>query len=560
MVSAGEDPPARGKLAALPGCQLSRLQHARMIIWLTLEDPGSSPIAQLISFGVLITIFTSIVNFSVGSVANCQWSCASAGEVAIAMSDSEHPNGCAFSAGATRTCSPSRVEDSAASQLVELVCIIIFTAEYVLRVLTCTTAMPLCTFFLAPMNLIDLIAILPWYIIAILTATLGSESDNLKKIFGVVRVVRLTRVLRVFRVSKSMKMMVVLFRTLERSRQTLLILFCSVFTMMLLFGALVMQTERGTYNPHVRQYLLADGEQSAFLGIPDAMYWCMATMTTVGYGDLYPESPGGYVIGIITQLAGTVILSLPITVIGATFSEEYMEQQRIAERERRLNTRNNLNAAANFARSDMIQRKFGGNLLGMARRRRMRPLRNATSPQVAPAAAAKQAAGATAAAAATSSSSSTGSGGAARPGLLSRMKSSTKDMSAALASSASATGKAALASMAPLAGTGSDPLPVDPDPPIPGCDECEWLLDDFRSSTLNDVNAMLAKAEADLMRMTRKVIIHSRVLSQSNRTSEQGPDAGARASQFDANYPVPNADVPPISAAAELPSCRSRRA
>ena len=45
-------------------------------------------------------------------------------------------------------------------------------------------------------------------------------------------------------------------------------------------------------------------------------------MTTVGYGDLYPITTPGWLVGIVTQMAGTVILSLPITVIGATFSEE----------------------------------------------------------------------------------------------------------------------------------------------------------------------------------------------------------------------------------------------
>ena len=87
---------------------------------------------------------------------------------------------------------------------------------------------------------------------------------------------------------------------------------------MLGFGAFVIVFERGVYNPFLKQHLVASGDPSGFRGIPDAMYWCMATMTTVGYGDLYPVSPGGWIVGVIAMLSGTVILSLPITVRCAT--------------------------------------------------------------------------------------------------------------------------------------------------------------------------------------------------------------------------------------------------
>ena len=104
--------------------------------------------------------------------------------------------------------------------------------------------------------------------------------------------------------------------------------------------------------------------------------------------------------------------------------------------------------------------------------------------------------------------------------------------------------------------------------PVPGYVECEWLLEDFRTTSVNDWKAMAAKSEADLMRMARKVIIHSRVVSQVRRDNERGPghpsedllnpDLGGPSR--DGDYPVPRTDIPPPLASAEIASLRVRRA
>merc|ERR1711871_480680 len=99
---------------------------------------------------------------------------------------------------------------------IEVVCIACFTIEYISRLLCCGVQMPVWKFIIHPLNLIDLIAILPWYASTIV-ALVAQSGDGMTKIFGIVRIVRLTRVLRVLKASKSMKLMMVLARTMLRS-------------------------------------------------------------------------------------------------------------------------------------------------------------------------------------------------------------------------------------------------------------------------------------------------------------------------------------------------------
>lgn len=222
---------------------------------------------------------------------------------------------------------------------------------------------------------------------------------------------------------------------------------------MLFFGAFTWIAERGVYNPYLQQHLREDGSPTPFLGMGEAMYWCMTTMTTVGYGDLSPTTDFGRIMGILAMLSGTVILSLPITVIGATFSEEYTEQQRIAERQKRL-------AAHNLKIGVTKPKSYGTVLFGKLRK------------------------------------------------LVRRKKSEEKD----------------------------DAFQVPPpNAPIaystPGVVECEWLLEEYRDAVVNDVKSIMAKSEADLMRMSRRVLIHSRVLRVTDDGAPVSMGLGRRGSR-----------------------------
>lgn len=100
---------------------------------------------------------------------------------------------------------------------------------------------------------------------------------------------------------------------------------------------------------------------------------------------------------------------------------------------------------------------------------------------------------------------------------------------------------------------------------VPGYVECEWLLDDYRQMALNDIKAMMQKGEADLMRMARKVIIHSRTMAPggSAREGEEGPGVVASPSpstyrQLDTNWNA-SAGIEQLEREVAEPNRRVRR-
>ena len=78
----------------------------------------------------------------------------------------------------------------------------------------------------------------------------------------------------------------------------------------------------------VKRHVLADGEvvdSDVFSSIPLAMWWCLVTMTTVGYGDVYPRTPMGQTIGAVTSFLGLLTIAMPISIVGGTFHLRYSQ-------------------------------------------------------------------------------------------------------------------------------------------------------------------------------------------------------------------------------------------
>lgn len=234
----------------LTGYKLWRLRTYKI-----LEDPASSQGAKAMSIFILLTITVSIVNFMIAS----------------------YPKDlCGYEEDGTRVCAGRRLEKEQSVKDVESVCIIIFTVEYTIRLLVSTAKISRMSFLMDPLNCLDVLAIMPWYIDLIVEAVNpGGDEGGGGGIFGILRIVRLTRVLRVFKVSKSMQSMIVLVRTLKRSFSAFMILLTSILVTMLLFGSFIVFFERGTYVEPRKEYLRGDASPSPFLSIPHCMYWCM---------------------------------------------------------------------------------------------------------------------------------------------------------------------------------------------------------------------------------------------------------------------------------------------
>ncbi|MEM1068904.1 MAG: ion transporter [Planctomycetota bacterium] len=175
---------------------------------------------------------------------------------------------------------------------------ILFTIEYGMRL--CCVRNPL-RYAFSFWGLIDLLSILPTYI----THFVGSGSRS----FVILRSVRLLRVFRVLKLWRMMDEADELSSAIWRARNKIIVFLVVV---------LVAVTISGTLMYHI-EALTKDGvdEESLFTSIPEAMYWAIVTMTTVGYGDVVPKTAPGKVISAILILLGYSLIIVPSTFVSA---------------------------------------------------------------------------------------------------------------------------------------------------------------------------------------------------------------------------------------------------
>ena len=205
----------------------------------------------------------------------------------------------------------------------QVFCIVIFTFDYVMRSISSPAGPGYWLYVIGFANVIDLISILPFYIEAIIAAVGAEITDDLA-VLSVLRLIRLTRITRIFKMSKNFQGLIILLKTVRKSAGALLMLFAFLGTFSVLFATLIYTAEMGTYDPYRKQYVREDGSSSPFESIHGALWWTFVTMTTVGYGDHYPVTVFGKIVAIMTMFCGLIVLSLPITIIGANFGDEYV--------------------------------------------------------------------------------------------------------------------------------------------------------------------------------------------------------------------------------------------
>ena len=187
----------------------------------------------------------------------------------------------------------------------DLISVIIFTVEYVLRVWSCThhkeykhPVYGRIKYVFSLEALIDVLAILPFY----LHAFIGFD-------LRVLRILRLLRFLRLFRLTaymKSAKIVVNVFQSKfnELVLSLVLVLFLIIIASCLLYFA---------------EHLV---QPDVFSSIPDTMWWAIVTLTTVGYGDMIPITLMGKILTSVVSLAGVGLFALPAGIITAGFLEE----------------------------------------------------------------------------------------------------------------------------------------------------------------------------------------------------------------------------------------------
>ena len=173
------------------------------------------------------------------------------------------------------------------------------------------------------MNAIDFFAIVP-YFVTLATMMAEKPEDDLKfhafsvsgsdtkssSSLAVLRVIRLVRVFRIFKLSRHSKGLQILGMTLKASMKELALLIFFLLIGVVLFSSAVYYAE-------------ADSERSNFKSIPDAFWWAVVTMTTVGYGDMRPVCVWGKFVGSLCAIAGVLTIALPVPVIVSNFNYFY---------------------------------------------------------------------------------------------------------------------------------------------------------------------------------------------------------------------------------------------
>ena len=167
---------------------------------------------------------------------------------------------------------------------------IVFSIEYILR-LACV-GRPLCyarSFF----GVIDLLAVLPTYVSLILP---GSQY------LSVIRVLRVLRIFRVLKLARHLNEATLLVRALRASRVKITVFLFTVLTLVVILGSLM--------------YLL-EGEEGGFTSIPRSIYWAIVTLTTVGYGDISPQTPLGQALATVVMVLGYSLIAVPTGLVTA---------------------------------------------------------------------------------------------------------------------------------------------------------------------------------------------------------------------------------------------------
>eukprot|EP00732_Lithocolla_globosa_P003715 Lithocolla_globosa_v1_NODE_3086_length_1769_cov_19.748541.p1 type:complete len:455 gc:universal NODE_3086_length_1769_cov_19.748541:1573-209(-) len=207
--------------------------------------------------------------------------------------------------------------------------IMCFTLEYVVRLFTCPKLIP---FIIAPFNIIDLVAIIPYYIELIFRAVGSSSGTNG---LAVLRIIRLVRVLRLFKMGKNSSKLQLVADAMSRSREGIYMLVFLLVLAMTFFGSCIYFAETSICELNdadkVWYYIQDNSTACSFQNIFNGQWWSIVTMTTVGYGDMAVVSKLGKFIGWVAMLAGLLVIAFPITVIGSNLKDTYAENRKLME-------------------------------------------------------------------------------------------------------------------------------------------------------------------------------------------------------------------------------------
>uniref|UniRef100_A0A914HI27 BTB domain-containing protein n=1 Tax=Globodera rostochiensis TaxID=31243 RepID=A0A914HI27_GLORO len=257
-------------------------------IWDLMEHPDTSPLARLIAALSVAVIIISTVSFCLESIPELK---------------------------------PSEMSREWSSPFfwIEFGCCLWFSIELFVRFLASPSKTEFMKSFL---NVLDFVAVAPFFVnlmyhnneySSIRSANAAASSTSSSASFAVLRIVRLVRVFRIFKLSRHFTGLQVLGKTFKASVQEFFLLIFFMGIALVLFSSGVYFAEQG--EPGTK-----------FTSIPASFWFVLATMTTVGYGDLVPHGVYGKIVGSCCALIGVLTLALPVPIIVANFKRFYRQE------------------------------------------------------------------------------------------------------------------------------------------------------------------------------------------------------------------------------------------
>uniref|UniRef100_A0A8C8J7Z1 BTB domain-containing protein n=1 Tax=Oncorhynchus tshawytscha TaxID=74940 RepID=A0A8C8J7Z1_ONCTS len=318
-------------------------------MWALFEDPYSSKYARYCAFVSLLFILISISTFCM--------------ETHEAFNTIYNKTENVTEGNVTREVIVYEVVTDSWLTYVEGMCVIWFTIEVMARVVFCPDKVE---FFRSTLNIIDFIAIMPFYLEVGLS---GLSSKAAKDVLGFLRVVRFVRILRIFKLTRHFVGLRVLGHTLRASTNEFLLLIIFLALGVLIFATMIYYAERIGADPDDP----TAAKHTNFKNIPIGFWWAVVTMTTLGYGDMYPETWSGMLVGALCALAGVLTIAMPVPVIVNNFGMYYslaMAKQKLPKKKGKHIPRPTMPGSPNYCKPDALAlataspHRILGNVLG----------------------------------------------------------------------------------------------------------------------------------------------------------------------------------------------------
>lgn len=285
-------------------------------VWALFDDPYSSKAARGVAFASLFFILVSITTFCL--------------ETHEAFNELQNRTDTVVIGNVTHEVERREMVTKPILTLVEGVCVVWFTFEFLMRIICCPDKV---VFIKNTLNIIDFVAILPFYLEMGLR---GLSSKAANDVLGFLRVVRFVRILRIFKLTRHFVGLRVLGHTLRASVNEFLLLIIFLALGVLIFATMIYYAERIGAKPNDP----TGSNHTHFKNIPISFWWAVVTMTTLGYGDMYPQTWLGMMVGALCALAGVLTIAMPVPVIVNNFGMYYslaMAKQKLPKKKKKHN-------------------------------------------------------------------------------------------------------------------------------------------------------------------------------------------------------------------------------